>query len=75
MTTAHRPTFNPARGGTARGEGDLSKLSAQYSSKDMPSHLKLKYRQSGQGNEEDIRKKVCFSLNYRIAMVSTDICF
>ncbi|EFP12768.1 hypothetical protein CRE_05065 [Caenorhabditis remanei] len=57
MTTAHRPTFFPARGGTARGEGDLSKLSAQYSSKDMPSHTKMKYRQTGQGTEEDLRKK------------------
>ncbi|CAI2352922.1 unnamed protein product [Caenorhabditis sp. 36 PRJEB53466] len=57
MTTAHRPTFYPARGGTARGEGDLSKLSNQYSSKDMPSHTKMKYRQTGQGTEEDLRKK------------------
>ncbi|UMM37574.1 hypothetical protein L5515_009302 [Caenorhabditis briggsae] len=57
MTTAHRPTFFPARGGTARGEGDLSKLSAQYSSKDMPSHTKMKYRQTGQGTEDDLRKK------------------
>uniref|UniRef100_A0A8R1HGP0 Protein CWC15 homolog n=1 Tax=Caenorhabditis japonica TaxID=281687 RepID=A0A8R1HGP0_CAEJA len=57
MTTAHRPTFYPARGGTARGEGDLSKLSNQYSSKDMPSHTKMKYRQSGQETIDDIRKK------------------
>lgn len=34
MTTAHRPTFDPARGGTGRNEGDLSKLSRR--------HLKLK---------------------------------
>ena len=47
MTTAHRPTFDPARGGTGRNEGDLSKLSVQYSSKDMPSHTKLKYRSVG----------------------------
>ncbi|CAD5222831.1 unnamed protein product [Bursaphelenchus okinawaensis] len=45
MTTAHRPTFDPARGGTGRNEGDLSKLSTQYSSKDLPSHKKLKYRE------------------------------
>ncbi|CAB3397824.1 unnamed protein product [Caenorhabditis bovis] len=57
MTTAHRPTFYPARGGTARGEGDLSKLSAQYSSKDMPSHTKMKYRQTGQATEEELRRK------------------
>ncbi|RCN36137.1 Cwf15/Cwc15 cell cycle control protein [Ancylostoma caninum] len=58
MTTAHRPTFHPARGGTGRTEGDLSKLSQQYSSKDMPSHTKLKYRQTGQGTEEELRRRV-----------------
>ncbi|CAI4222629.1 unnamed protein product [Auanema sp. JU1783] len=57
MTTAHRPTFNPARGGMGRGEGDLSKLSQQYSSKDMPSHTKLKYRVPGQGTEEELRRR------------------
>ena len=44
MTTAARPTFEPARGGTGKGEKDLSALSKQYSSRDLPSHTKLKYR-------------------------------
>ena len=44
MTTAARPTFDPARGGTGKGENDLSALSKQYSSRDLPSHTKLKYR-------------------------------
>ena len=44
MTTAARPTFDPARGGRGKGENDLSALSKQYSSRDMPSHTKLKYR-------------------------------
>lgn len=44
MTTAARPTFEPARGGTGKGENDLSALSKQYSSRDLPSHTKLKYR-------------------------------
>lgn len=57
MTTAHRPTFEPARGGSGRNEGDLSKLSQQYSSKDMPSHTKMKYRQKGQSHVDDIRSK------------------
>lgn len=61
MTTAHRPTFEPARGGSGRNEGDLSKLSQQYSSKDMPSHTKLKYRQKGQGHAEDIKSRVRIS--------------
>lgn len=60
MTTAARPTFAPARGGTGKGEGgqgDLSALSKQYSSRDLPSHQKLKYREDGQGNRDDIRGK------------------
>ena len=44
MTTAARPTFEPARGGSGKGENDLSALSKQYSSRDLPSHQKLKYR-------------------------------
>jgi hypothetical protein len=48
MTTAHRPTFYPAQGGSGKNEGDLSKLSKQYSARDMPAHKKLKYRQGAQ---------------------------
>ena len=47
MTTAARPTFEPARGGQAKGEGglsDLSALSKHYSSRDLPGQLKLKTR-------------------------------
>lgn len=44
MTTAARPTFDPAKGGGGRGEKDLSALSRQYSSRDLPGHTKLKYR-------------------------------
>jgi len=40
-----------------RGESDLGKLSKQYSSKDMPSHTKLKYRQIGQNAPEEIRSR------------------
>jgi len=57
MTTAHRPTFHPALGGTGKNEGDLSKLSKQYSSRDMPSHTKVKYRQTGQGSAEELKSK------------------
>ena len=35
MTTAARPTFDAARGGTAKGERDLSAMSKQYSSRDL----------------------------------------
>ncbi|XP_035693358.1 spliceosome-associated protein CWC15 homolog [Branchiostoma floridae] len=57
MTTAARPTWDPARGGTGKGEGDLSKLSKQYSSRDLPAHTKLKYRQPGQDTSEEVRSR------------------
>lgn len=55
MTTAARPTFEPARGGQGRGEKDLSAISKQYSSRDLPGHTKLKYRQPGQDTTDEIR--------------------
>lgn len=77
MTTAARPTFDPARGKyflskflyvsrrhsfltsfvviLGRGDKDLSVLSKQYSSRDLPGHTKLKYRDQGQGTTEEIR--------------------
>lgn len=57
MTTAARPTFEPARGGQGRGEKDLSAISKQYSSRDLPGHLKLKYREHGQGTTEETRNR------------------
>lgn len=64
MTTAHRPTFDPAKGGTGRNEGDLAKLSQQYSSRDMPSHMTLKYRQKGQAHPDEINTKVFLERYY-----------
>uniref|UniRef100_UPI00398EBAE5 protein CWC15 homolog isoform X2 n=1 Tax=Pristiophorus japonicus TaxID=55135 RepID=UPI00398EBAE5 len=57
MTTAARPTFEPARGGKGKGEGDLSQLSKQYSSRDLPSHTKIKYRQPTQDVPEELRSR------------------
>uniref|UniRef100_A0A1L8DI21 Putative pre-mrna-splicing factor cwc15 n=1 Tax=Nyssomyia neivai TaxID=330878 RepID=A0A1L8DI21_9DIPT len=57
MTTAARPTFDPARGGTGRGEKDLSALSKQYSSRDLPGHTKLKYREQGQSTSDELRNR------------------
>ncbi|CAO1376344.1 unnamed protein product [Diamesa serratosioi] len=57
MTTAARPTFDPARGGSGRGEKDLSSLSKQYSSRDLTAHTKLKYREPGQGTSEETRAR------------------
>lgn len=57
MTTAARPTFDPARGGQGRGEKDLSSISKQYSSRDLPSHTKLKYREHGQGTIDELKNR------------------
>ncbi|XP_037355736.1 spliceosome-associated protein CWC15 homolog [Talpa occidentalis] len=57
MTTAARPTFAPARGGRGKGEGDLSQLSTQCSSRDLPSHTKVKYRQATQDAPEEVRNR------------------
>ncbi|MXQ96140.1 hypothetical protein E5288_WYG020214 [Bos mutus] len=57
MTTAARPTFEPARGGRGKGEGDLSQLSKQYSSRDLPSHTKTKYKQTTQDAPEEVRNR------------------
>ncbi|KAH9243711.1 hypothetical protein K456DRAFT_218775 [Colletotrichum gloeosporioides 23] len=46
MTTAHRPTFDPARGKEAlRGPAYHQRL--------LPAHTQLKFRQTGQGGEAD----------------------
>ncbi|XP_053208495.1 spliceosome-associated protein CWC15 homolog [Panonychus citri] len=46
---------DPAR--TSKGEKNLGSLSKQYSSRDLPSHLKLKYRQPGQGTSDELKNK------------------
>ncbi|ORZ22301.1 Pre-mRNA-splicing factor Cwf15/Cwc15 [Absidia repens] len=48
MTTAARPTFDPARG------NDSKAPSFQYSARDIASHTKLKFRQPGQGTPAEI---------------------
>ncbi|XP_023012343.1 protein CWC15 homolog [Leptinotarsa decemlineata] len=57
MTTAARPTFDPARGGQGKNEKDLSAISRQYSSRDLPGHTKLKYREHGQGTIDETRAR------------------
>ena len=44
MTTAHRPTWAPALGGSGTREGGLGSLSKQTSVKDQAAHTKLKFR-------------------------------
>ncbi|KAI8370618.1 Pre-mRNA-splicing factor Cwf15/Cwc15 [Radiomyces spectabilis] len=48
MTTAARPTFDPARG------NDNKAPSFQYGARDLAAHTKLKFRQPGQGTTEEI---------------------
>ncbi|CAG8620927.1 12955_t:CDS:2, partial [Funneliformis mosseae] len=50
MTTAARPTFDPARG------YDSKAPTLQYSSRDLAAHTQLKYRQTGQLTTEEIDK-------------------
>uniref|UniRef100_A0A8C9JI73 Spliceosome-associated protein CWC15 homolog n=1 Tax=Panthera tigris altaica TaxID=74533 RepID=A0A8C9JI73_PANTA len=57
MATAARPTFEPARRGRGKGEGDFSQLSKQYSGRDLPSHTKIKYRQTTQDAPEEVRNR------------------
>jgi len=57
MTTAARPTWDTAKGGTSTRERDLSAMSKQYSSRDLPSHTALKSREHGQGTSEELKNK------------------
>lgn len=55
MSTAHRPTWVAALGGTGLRDGATSAPTNQKCSKDMPAHTKLKYRQIGQDAPEEIQ--------------------
>lgn len=60
MTTAHRPTYHAAAG-EASDYGNWSsggKVSGQFSSKDLPGHTKLKFRQAEQLPDFVTRDKV-----------------
>ncbi|KAJ3367777.1 hypothetical protein GGF31_007124 [Allomyces arbusculus] len=55
MTTAARPTFNPAMGGhTGR---DLGYISQIRSSKELPGYKTLKLRQRGQNSAQEIKAR------------------
>jgi protein CWC15 len=55
MTTAHRPTWNPSTGGKDQGGNRVMVPTRQYSSKDLPGHTVLKYRQAGQGTADELQ--------------------
>eukprot|EP01091_Cochliopodium_minus_P020147 TRINITY_DN8707_c0_g1_i1.p1 TRINITY_DN8707_c0_g1~~TRINITY_DN8707_c0_g1_i1.p1 ORF type:complete len:228 (-),score=103.30 TRINITY_DN8707_c0_g1_i1:114-797(-) len=52
MTTAHRPTFV-----NSLGSKNKEAPSKQISSKQLPAHTKLKYRQHGQNTEDEIKQR------------------
>ncbi|KAJ3773519.1 Cwf15/Cwc15 cell cycle control protein [Lentinula raphanica] len=51
MSTAHRPTWDPAQARDVKGG------SRQMSVRDMPSHTKLKFRQIGQTSTAEVEKR------------------
>lgn len=51
MSTAHRPTWDPAQAREVKGG------SRQYSSRDMAAHTKLKFRQPGQTSAAEVMKR------------------
>lgn len=57
MTTAARPTFDPAKGGSGVKEKSLGKLSQQLSSRDLPAHLTLKERIPGQDTIDEVNAR------------------
>lgn len=57
MTTAHRPTWAPAKGSEEQGGARYFGASKQYSARDIASHTTLKERQPGQGNVRDLEQR------------------
>ncbi|TRM68825.1 Pre-mRNA-splicing factor Cwf15/Cwc15 [Schizophyllum amplum] len=51
MSTAHRPTWDPAQAKDVKG------ASRQFSVRDMASHTKLKFRQAGQTSQDEVKKR------------------
>ncbi|TIA90585.1 hypothetical protein E3P99_01540 [Wallemia hederae] len=60
MSTAHRPTWDPAV-----GRADSKAYSKQYSARDAPAQTKLKFRKPGQGGsgDQDKRRDLRLELN------------
>lgn len=54
MTTAHKPTWHPAVGGASQGGWRYHAPRMQYSNRDMAAETKLKTRQIGQSNPDEV---------------------
>ncbi|XP_022753007.1 protein CWC15 homolog A-like isoform X2 [Durio zibethinus] len=57
MTTAARPTWQPAKGGNEQGGTRIFGPSQKYSSRDLASHTTLKPRKDGQDSQDDLQKR------------------
>ena len=57
MTTAHRPTWQPAKGGEEQGGARYFAPSAMTRAKDLASHTQLKYRQDGQATDAELASR------------------
>eukprot|EP00823_Brevimastigomonas_motovehiculus_P003583 TRINITY_DN2210_c0_g1_i1.p1 TRINITY_DN2210_c0_g1~~TRINITY_DN2210_c0_g1_i1.p1 ORF type:complete len:244 (+),score=72.39 TRINITY_DN2210_c0_g1_i1:82-813(+) len=57
MSTAHKPTFIPARGSEHQGGFRHYAPLATYSVRDVAAHTKLKTRQTGQSTQTELKKR------------------
>uniref|UniRef100_A0A6G1S5I5 Protein CWC15 n=1 Tax=Aceria tosichella TaxID=561515 RepID=A0A6G1S5I5_9ACAR len=57
MTTAARPTFDPAKGGSSLQDKQIGKLSHLVSARDQPAHLTLKERLPGQDTQDELKDR------------------
>ncbi|XP_012464705.1 uncharacterized protein LOC105783669 [Gossypium raimondii] len=57
MTTAARPTWQPAKGGNEQGGTRIFGPSQKYSSRDLAAHTTLKPRKDGQDTQDELQKR------------------
>lgn len=57
MTTAARPTWAPAKGGSEQGGTRIFGPSQKYSSRDIAAHTTLKPRREGQDTQDELQKR------------------
>lgn len=58
MTTAHRPTYNAAVGGSEQGGNKILVPSRQYSAKELPGQLSMKERPPENFSKKDFKKEL-----------------
>lgn len=58
MTTAHRPTYHPAVGGSEQGGNKILVPSRQYSAKELPGQLSMKERPVVDFSKKDFKNEL-----------------